>query len=188
MLVKGIALCARPDLPYGFLGFSPGPRGFKGPPAKSNQSKIDDMRKNRRAACNPPLILESVLQLRIPIQRIEKSRRLTDIEHLIKFFVHGFAHTNIECAPLSFILNDFPVNPNFVSTFNSGPGTILDFNHRHTFDFNTGPTLGFDLGFALNFNTGIEFSRDGEFLLPITLTIVGYTSDYPPSSLGVNLN
>ncbi|GBP54990.1 hypothetical protein EVAR_34464_1 [Eumeta japonica] len=26
-----------PDLPYGFLGFSPGPRGFKGPPAKLNQ-------------------------------------------------------------------------------------------------------------------------------------------------------
>ncbi|GBP64432.1 hypothetical protein EVAR_19884_1 [Eumeta japonica] len=25
-----------PDLPYGFLGFSPGPREFKGPPAKSN--------------------------------------------------------------------------------------------------------------------------------------------------------
>ncbi|GBP41847.1 hypothetical protein EVAR_86817_1 [Eumeta japonica] len=26
-----------PDLPYGFLGFSPGPRGFKGPPVKSSQ-------------------------------------------------------------------------------------------------------------------------------------------------------
>ncbi|GBP28374.1 hypothetical protein EVAR_102944_1 [Eumeta japonica] len=38
-----------PDLPYGFLGFSPGPRGCQGPPAKSNQSKIDDMRKNRWA-------------------------------------------------------------------------------------------------------------------------------------------
>ncbi|GBP56063.1 hypothetical protein EVAR_43825_1 [Eumeta japonica] len=36
-----------PDLPYGFLGFSPGPRGFKAPPAKSSQSKIDDTRKNR---------------------------------------------------------------------------------------------------------------------------------------------
>ncbi|GBP38378.1 hypothetical protein EVAR_36331_1 [Eumeta japonica] len=34
-----------PDLPYGFLGFSPGPCGFKGPPDKSSQSKIDDMRK-----------------------------------------------------------------------------------------------------------------------------------------------
>ncbi|KAM3964328.1 glucose dehydrogenase [FAD, quinone] [Aphomia sociella] len=29
-----------PDLPYGFLDFSPGPRGFKGPPAKSGQSQI----------------------------------------------------------------------------------------------------------------------------------------------------
>ncbi|GBP06942.1 Transient receptor potential cation channel protein painless [Eumeta japonica] len=38
-----------PDQPYGFLGFSPGPRGFKGPPANSSQSKIDGMRKNRRA-------------------------------------------------------------------------------------------------------------------------------------------
>ncbi|GBP73983.1 Lariat debranching enzyme [Eumeta japonica] len=38
---------AGPDLPYGFLGFSPGPRGFKGPPAKSSQTKIDGMRKNR---------------------------------------------------------------------------------------------------------------------------------------------
>ncbi|GBP83695.1 hypothetical protein EVAR_57095_1 [Eumeta japonica] len=36
-----------PDLPYGFLSFSPGPRGFKGPPAKSSQSEIDDIRKNR---------------------------------------------------------------------------------------------------------------------------------------------
>ncbi|GBP08227.1 hypothetical protein EVAR_73373_1 [Eumeta japonica] len=26
-----------PDLPYGFLGFSPGPRGFQGPPAKSKR-------------------------------------------------------------------------------------------------------------------------------------------------------
>ncbi|GBP43018.1 hypothetical protein EVAR_49506_1 [Eumeta japonica] len=34
------------DLPYGFLSFSPGPRGFKGPPPKLSQSKIDDMRKN----------------------------------------------------------------------------------------------------------------------------------------------
>ncbi|GBP95057.1 hypothetical protein EVAR_60387_1 [Eumeta japonica] len=30
-----------PDLPGGFLGFSPGLRGFKGPPAKSSRSKID---------------------------------------------------------------------------------------------------------------------------------------------------
>ncbi|GBP59952.1 hypothetical protein EVAR_89023_1 [Eumeta japonica] len=36
---------AGPDLPYAFLGFSPGLRGFKGPSAKSSQSKIDDMRK-----------------------------------------------------------------------------------------------------------------------------------------------
>ncbi|GBO99735.1 hypothetical protein EVAR_818_1 [Eumeta japonica] len=28
-----------PDLPYGFIGFSPGPRGFKEPPAKSSQSQ-----------------------------------------------------------------------------------------------------------------------------------------------------
>ncbi|GBP51108.1 hypothetical protein EVAR_31832_1 [Eumeta japonica] len=32
------ALRRGPDLLYGFLGFSPGPRGFKGPPAKSDQS------------------------------------------------------------------------------------------------------------------------------------------------------
>ncbi|GBP12845.1 Egl nine homolog 1 [Eumeta japonica] len=37
---------AGPDLPYGFLGFSPGPRGFKEPLAKSRQSEIDEMRKN----------------------------------------------------------------------------------------------------------------------------------------------
>ncbi|GBP03209.1 hypothetical protein EVAR_2644_1 [Eumeta japonica] len=42
-----IAQGTKPDLLYGFLGFSPGPRGFKGPPAKSTQSKIDDMQKNR---------------------------------------------------------------------------------------------------------------------------------------------
>ncbi|GBP15782.1 hypothetical protein EVAR_93963_1 [Eumeta japonica] len=35
-----------PDLPYGFLGFSPGPRGFKGPPAKS---KCDTTSAPRRA-------------------------------------------------------------------------------------------------------------------------------------------
>ncbi|GBP55334.1 hypothetical protein EVAR_43089_1 [Eumeta japonica] len=43
-----------PDLPYGFLGFSPGPRGFKGPPAKSSQAKKDDMRKNSGSALAPP--------------------------------------------------------------------------------------------------------------------------------------
>ncbi|GBP87888.1 hypothetical protein EVAR_63827_1 [Eumeta japonica] len=43
-----IILASGPDLPNSFLGFSPGPRGFKGPPAKS-KSKIDDMRKNRGA-------------------------------------------------------------------------------------------------------------------------------------------
>ncbi|GBP90818.1 hypothetical protein EVAR_66001_1 [Eumeta japonica] len=37
-----------PDLPYGFLGFSPGPHGLEGPPAKLSQSKMDDMRKNRK--------------------------------------------------------------------------------------------------------------------------------------------
>ncbi|GBP34444.1 Casein kinase I isoform gamma-1 [Eumeta japonica] len=35
-----------PDLLYGFMGFSPGPRGSKGPSAKSSQSKMVDMRKN----------------------------------------------------------------------------------------------------------------------------------------------
>ncbi|GBP24347.1 Dimethyladenosine transferase 2, mitochondrial [Eumeta japonica] len=44
-----------PNLPYGLLGFSPGPRGFKGPPAKSSQSKIDDMGKNRWALSSPGL-------------------------------------------------------------------------------------------------------------------------------------
>ncbi|GBP05473.1 hypothetical protein EVAR_2990_1 [Eumeta japonica] len=43
----------RAGLPYGFLGFSPGSRGFKGPPAKSSQSKIDDMRKNRKKDNRP---------------------------------------------------------------------------------------------------------------------------------------
>ncbi|GBP91248.1 hypothetical protein EVAR_64045_1 [Eumeta japonica] len=41
-----VAMFFWPDLPYGFLGFSPGPRGVKGLPAKSSQPKIDDMRKN----------------------------------------------------------------------------------------------------------------------------------------------
>ncbi|GBP91299.1 hypothetical protein EVAR_96499_1 [Eumeta japonica] len=31
-----------PDLPYGFLGFSLGPRGFKAPPEVKSKSKIDD--------------------------------------------------------------------------------------------------------------------------------------------------
>ncbi|GBP82109.1 hypothetical protein EVAR_89448_1 [Eumeta japonica] len=41
--------CFRPDLPHGFLGLSPEPRGFKAPPAKLSQSEIDDVRKNRYA-------------------------------------------------------------------------------------------------------------------------------------------
>ncbi|GBP73203.1 hypothetical protein EVAR_54937_1 [Eumeta japonica] len=47
-----------PDLPYGFLGFSPGPRGFKRPPAKSSQSKIDDMLKNRNRKASSPHVLQ----------------------------------------------------------------------------------------------------------------------------------
>ncbi|GBP24364.1 Venom carboxylesterase-6 [Eumeta japonica] len=54
---------AGPALPYGFLGFSPGPRGFKEPPAKSSQSKIDDMRKSYLRATPSELIVKAGARL-----------------------------------------------------------------------------------------------------------------------------
>ncbi|GBP05474.1 hypothetical protein EVAR_2991_1 [Eumeta japonica] len=47
------AITLGPGLPYGFLGFSPGPRGFKGPSAKSKQrtKKIGKQQKSKIKQC-----------------------------------------------------------------------------------------------------------------------------------------